>query len=127
MKILCDTGFLSRYFSEANEFVQQAEAIGKDNITVSIINRIELLNWLSGYRTLTKPKRARIATLITALPVLHINEGISMMAAELADADINARPGDLLIAATALYYDLPVLTLNTKHFKQQGVRLVAFR
>jgi tRNA(fMet)-specific endonuclease VapC len=51
--------------------------------------------------------------------ILSINEAINTIFLELFTSySLSHRPGiaDTLIAATALYYDLPVFTQNKKHF-----------
>jgi tRNA(fMet)-specific endonuclease VapC len=59
---------------------------------------------------------------------LSINEGINTIFLELFTSySLSHRPGiaDMLIAATALYYELPVYTLNKKHFAFiPGIQLV---
>ncbi len=85
--------------------------------------RIELINWLSGFRQQSKSERARAFNTIKGYPLLHITEPISELAAKLSDEHINSKPGDTLIAATTLYHDLLVYTLNKKDFSPLGVAL----
>lgn len=60
--------------------------------------------------------------------VLPLNEGITQIFQTLIQTHLLAyRPGiaDTLIAATALYYDLPLFTHNKKHFQHmKDLRLV---
>lgn len=59
---------------------------------------------------------------------LAINEGINAIFLELFSSySLSHRPGiaDMLIATTALYYELPIYTLNKKHFAFiPGIQLV---
>ena len=104
--------------------VQRVYAIGVDNLCINPVIRIELLNWLSGYTFLTKPERATILRFIKNISLLHLNTEISALAISLSDADINSKRGDTLIAATALHYGLPMMTLNRKDYTRLGVPLV---
>ena len=121
--VICDTGVLSRYILEAPAFVELLERIGLPNVRVTPVIRIEFLNWLSGFRQLTRPARAVAFRFIKAQHLLHLSENISELAVELSDKHINSKPGDTLIAATALYHNLPVCTINKTDFRQLGVVL----
>ena len=122
--VICDTGVLSRYILETPSFLETVERrIGVSNIRITLVIRIELLNWLSGFRQLTKRERSQALRRIRRYELLHITQPISELALELSDKHINSKPGDTLIAATALYHALPVCTINKSDFRQLGVQL----
>lgn len=122
--VICDTGVYSRAGVGAEPYFSTIYSrIGPDNAFITPVIRIELYNWLSGYHSLTKSERNKILNQIKAFPIIHLTEEISKLAITLADKHINSKPGDTLIAATALYYDLPVYTLNKKDFQPLGVKL----
>ena len=49
--ILADTGIVSRRLSENKSIIDAFEYIGKERIIVSSVTRIELFNWVNGYRS----------------------------------------------------------------------------
>ncbi len=121
---ICDTGVISRAMVGAEPFITTILThIGAERALLTPVIRMELYNWLSGYRVLTKTERSYILNQIKVFPIIHLAEEISKLAITLADKHINSKPGDTLIAATALHYDLPVYTLNKKDFLLLGVKL----
>ena len=117
--VICDTGAISRYVVGAEPWVGTMDnLIGLGNTFITPVIRIELYNWLSGFHTIKQPKRTAALGFIKGLSLLHLTEEISKLSIFLADKHINSKPGDVLIAATALHYSLPVYTLNKKDFRQ---------
>jgi len=115
--VLCDTGIISRYLTGEIDIVDKYTQLSEEYlINISIISRIELLNWLSGYVGLDTRQRTSFRKYIFNLSIIHINEPISKLAMTLSDKYITDKPADLLIGATAIYKDIPLYTLNTKHF-----------
>jgi len=121
---MLDTGIVSRYVAGNHPGISERIAeIGKDNCRISVVSRVELHNWISGYRTVDKAERARLLREIRSFSILHLNEEISDNVLVYANADLSAKPADLLIGATAYHYGLPLLTLNTKDFARLGVEM----
>lgn len=117
-KVICDTGVISRYLENNPNVIKTIENdIGIENIVITPINRIELLNWLSGYQNLDVAKRRIYTKFIKTIPLVHINENISKIAVELVDKHVNSKPADTFIGATAIYHKIPLYTLNHKDFK----------
>jgi predicted nucleic acid-binding protein len=117
-KIICDSGVISRYLLDEKPIINVINnKIGLENVVTTPLNRIELLNWLSGYQNLEKSKRARFLKFIKAIPLIHINEPISKQAIELSDKHVNSKPADTFIASIAIYHKIPIYTLNEKDFK----------
>jgi len=122
--VILDTGIVSRYVAGNHPAISERVAeIGKENCRISIVSRVELHNWLSGYRTVDKAARARFLRDIRSFLVLHLNEEISRTALGYTDLDFSAKPADLLIGATAYHYGFTLLTLNTKDFVRLGVEM----
>jgi len=122
--VVLDTGIVSRYLSGKHpEIGERVAKIGKKNCCVSIVSRVELHNWLSGYRTVDKAELAEFLRGIRDFPVLHLNGEISRTALGYTDQDFSAKPADLLIYATAYHYGFPLFTLNTKDFARIGVEM----
>lgn len=80
--------------------------------SVSLLTKLEVL----GFHRLQEPEKTLFAEIFERLEVLPIDE-------ETVDAAITLRQqksmtvGDAIIAATALRYDLPLVTRNTADFK----------
>jgi len=121
--ILCDTGVISRYLTDVPGVVEKVVAIGK-GVCVSVVTRMELLNWLSNYRGLSKKERMDFLRRIKNLHVIHVSEAISELAMGFSDSDVVAKPADLLIGATASYHNIPLYTLNRKDFAKFGLSLI---
>jgi len=74
-------------------------------------------------------RQSDIETLRTSFDILPVTKNIAQRAAAL-DADLihqNIQIGikDTFIAATCLVHDLPLITINSKHFNRiQGLHLV---
>ena len=49
--------------------------------------------------------------------VVNLNEEISLLAMEAVTKHDSLEPADILIGVTGVYYNIPVYTHNTKHFK----------
>ena len=117
-KIICDTGVISRFLTQKDKnIVNTINKIGLDNVCITPLNKIELLNWISGYKDITKEMRSKLLKSIKALPIIHINEAISKLAIEMSDDQINSKPADTFIAAIAKYHKTPIYSLNNKHFE----------
>jgi len=124
--ILCDTGIMSRYFTRQQDIVEKITLFGgEDFLSISIITRIELHNWLSNYYNLDKTNRAKLLRKIKEIHVLHINEPISKIAIKHSDKYVTDHPADIFIGATAIHNEIPLYTLNTKHFlRMKGLKLI---
>lgn len=118
-KVICDTGVLSRYITKQRiDIVNTIDnEIGIENICITSANRIELLNWLSGYQNIDKKERAFFKKIILSIPLLHINEPISKIATQISEKNINSKPVDTFICATAVYHNIKIYTIDGD-FKQ---------
>ncbi|MDO5106280.1 PIN domain-containing protein [Capnocytophaga sp.] len=126
IKVICDTNIISNYLGEKGkpEIKQEVLDIGLENIAITSVVYIELIRWLSAYKGFSKSERMKCKTFFNSLKVLHLNKEISVRAMENALKADSVDAADILIATTAMYYDLPVFTDNTKHFKQiKGIKL----
>jgi predicted nucleic acid-binding protein len=112
--LLCDTNILIEIYKDNQKIIDTVKQIGQANIAVSDVTCAELLY---GARNKTELKifRKDLDTL-TALPILP---EISKMAVELVEqyclSHKLALP-DALIAATSIYHQLYLYTLNIKDF-----------
>jgi len=93
----------------------ELEKIGHENIAISDITRGELF-----YSAINKAELKLIRNDLDNVIVLHINEEVSEMAVNLVEKYCLSHKLDIedaLIAATAIYYDIELFTLNVKDFK----------
>ncbi|GAB3220813.1 type II toxin-antitoxin system VapC family toxin [Spirosoma arcticum] len=120
--LLCDTGLLSRVFLAQPPFVEAYQtAIEKYQETISAAVFIELQHWLLIQRGLAMPisraeydrHRKRLDNYI----VLN-SDGVSETALAVARRWPDTGVGDAYTIATALVFDVPVFTLNPKHFER---------
>lgn len=117
-KVICDTGVISRYLIAKEKTINdKINKIGIENIAITPLNKIELLNWLSGYHNLEPSERRIFLKFIKALPIIHINEPISKLAIEISDKHINSKPADTFIGAIAIYHKIKIYTLNKVDFQ----------
>jgi toxin FitB len=85
--------------------------IEKNNVFVSLISKVEVL----GYHKFSLENRNKLETIFQSLPILPLSD-------EIVDKAIFLRQkrkmslGDALIAATALIYNMKVVTANVKDF-----------
>lgn len=123
-KVICDTNIISQYLVGNQSIIEKIKEIGGDNICITPIVYIELMRWLSLYKGFTPTQRREYKKVFSSLKVLHLNKEISVLSMEISLKVDSLEPADILIGATAIYYNLPLYTQNIKHFKQiKNVRL----
>jgi predicted nucleic acid-binding protein len=112
--ILCDTNILIELYRNNAEIVSAIEFIGQANIVISDVTRAELYVGALNKREL-QTLRKDVAT----LAVFPILPAISSMSVDLLERYCLSHKmtfNDALIAATAIYHDLELFTLNLKDF-----------
>jgi len=112
--LLCDTNIFIEIYRQNAIIFDELKKIGQNNIAVSDITRSELF-----YGAINKVELKMICNDLDKLFTLHINEKISQMAADLVKQYCLSHKLDVedaLIAATAIYYNIELFTLNTKDF-----------
>lgn len=113
--ILCDTNILIEHFKGSEIISNQLQKIGIDSIAISTITTSELY-----FGALNKKELTQIKTSLSSLTQLPINISISDIFLNLMEKYCLSHKltiPDAIIAATAIYYDTPLFTLNTKDFK----------
>jgi tRNA(fMet)-specific endonuclease VapC len=113
--VIFDTNILIELYRGNIAVKQQIERIDPGVIYISSITVAE---FMAGARD--KADLKRIENLLTKYTAIQINPDITDIFIDLfRTLTLSHRPGiaDTLIAATALYYNLPLLTLNKKHFQ----------
>lgn len=128
-KVICDANTISSYIRTDKHFSPIAydtiNNIGLENVCITPVVYIELFRWLSLYKGFTTSERLKIKKFIDGLNILHINKNISLLSMDIARKRDHLPSPDVLIGATAVYYNIPLFTFNTKDFKQiKGIKLV---
>ncbi|MGD0464759.1 MAG: type II toxin-antitoxin system VapC family toxin [Tepidisphaeraceae bacterium] len=126
MNFLLDTNICSAYLKGDgrvfNRFIQHA-----GGLSVSAIVVAELYSWV--YRAKTRPDRLQgLASLLSELQLIPVDHDVARRFGELRAALLDqGRPTpeiDLLIASTALSYDLTLVTHNVQDFSHlPGLRI----
>jgi len=113
--LLCDTNIFIEVYRRNMAICAELEKIGHENIAISDITRGELF-----YGAINKAELKLIRDDLDNVAVLHIDVEISEMAVNLVEKYCLSHKLDIedaLIAATAIYYDIELFTLNVKDFK----------
>lgn len=120
MSFLLDTNILSAHLRRPSglihRFIQHSGRLYTSSVSLS-----ELYVWVFG-RPDPAPPRAAVETLVTfEVNVIPLDadcaEEFGRLRVELRQKGINVDNMDLLIAASALVYDLTLVTHNTAHFE----------
>ncbi|MBX2916219.1 MAG: type II toxin-antitoxin system VapC family toxin [Cyclobacteriaceae bacterium] len=113
--ILCDTDILIEFYKGNKKIVQNLEAIGQHNISLSIITAGELL-----YGAFNKRELNQIKKDIEALHLIDLDDKIGRVFLQLMLTYVLSHRLSLpdgLIAATAIANNIPLYTRNLKGFK----------
>ena len=113
--ILCDTNIIIEVYKGNQNVIDLLEKIGQQHLAVSDATCAELL-----FGARNKKELQIIKKDLKKLIVFSINETISKQAVslvELFSLSNNLNLPDALIAATAMYYNVILYTLNKKDFK----------
>ncbi len=115
--------------SELLEELQQRH--GDAEVVLSVISVVELEHGVFRARTPEQAQRRRtyLDTVFQAVPVEPLTSDIARIAAKTdAEAKLDGRAipfSDLLIGATALYFNYSIVTRNQRHFGMiPGLRII---
>jgi len=112
--ILCDTNILIEIYKGNNHIIETVKHIGQENVAVSDITCAELL-----YGARNKVELNVIRKDLNKLIILPVQLNISRLSVELVEkyclSHKLALP-DAFIAATAIYHEIELYTLNIKDF-----------
>ena len=113
-KLLCDTNILIEVYRGNQAVINTLKQIGQRNIAVSDVTCAELL-YGARSRTELQVIRSDLDTL-TVLPILPEISKMAVMLIEQNCLSHKLALPDALIAATAIYHQLDLYTLNIKDF-----------
>jgi predicted nucleic acid-binding protein len=112
--ILCDTNILIEIYRNNAAISSIVEKIGYDNIAISDVTRAELF-----YGARNKAELKMIRENLEQLQILPVNTSISQIAVDLVEQFCLSHKldwEDAQIAATAIFYNMELYTLNLKDF-----------
>jgi predicted nucleic acid-binding protein len=95
-----------------------AEYLNGKQIWISAISELELF----GKKGLTKYEKQEIDLLIESCFVAELSSGIKKIVKELLQT-VNIKLPDAIVAATALYLDMPLLTFDTDFIRVPDLKL----
>jgi len=121
--VIFDTNILIEIYRGNDVVRRHVESL---DVSVFYISSITIAEFLVGAKD--KADLKRFEKLLDAYTHIPLTEDITAIFLNLFKSySLSHRPGiaDVLIAATALYYDLPLYTHNKKHFQFiPGLRLI---
>ncbi|MCL5024957.1 MAG: type II toxin-antitoxin system VapC family toxin [Chloroflexi bacterium] len=132
MRYLVDTDWLVDYLAGREPALSVLNGLVPEGIAISTISLMEILE---GIVMSNKPAQAKrgFDDFLHGVDVISVNRAVARRAAcirgELRQQrrSINDRALDLIIAATAIAYDLDLVTSNTRHYDDiQGLRLYRY-
>ena len=112
--ILCDTNIFIEIYRNNEIIIQAIKQIGQENLVVSDITCAELF-----FGARNKKELQAISKDLEKLEVLPVNTFISSLSVKLVkDYSLSHKLAlpDAIIAATPIYHNLPLYTLNIKDF-----------
>ncbi len=121
MGYLLDTDWAINALAGRPDTVETLRKLTPEGIAISLITIGEIYEGAFGFPD-PQTHIARFREFISAFRLLNLNDGIMQRFAEVRS--LLRRRGDLipdfdlLLGATALYYDLTVLTFNFKHLER---------
>jgi tRNA(fMet)-specific endonuclease VapC len=121
MKYLVDTDWVAEYLKGRDPAVRTLDAMAPEDLAVSLITYGEIYEGIYYGRD---PKRAEQGFLqfLRGIDVIPVNKAMmkefAQMRGQLRKSGQIIGDLDLLIAATAIYHDVPLITHNLRHFSR---------
>jgi len=112
--ILCDTNILIELYKNNARIIAIVESIGQNNVAVSDVTRAELFVGALNKRELQILRKD--VNKLTIFPIQMEISGAAISLLEKYCLSHGLDFHDALIAATAIYYDMELYTLNVKDF-----------
>jgi tRNA(fMet)-specific endonuclease VapC len=121
MTYLIDTHWVASYLNGRPDAIQLLNQLAPSGIAISLITYGEIYDGIYHGRTPQAAEQGFLQFLHTA-PVLSLNKSImkrfAQIRGDLRLAGQTVADADILIAATALYHNLELVTRNLRHFQR---------
>ena len=114
-RYLIDTNIAIEYIGDTlpEKALYFLDSIFDSQFYISVINKIELL----GFSSITKEEELKFTELINAAEIIELNENIVTSTINIRKTYKTKLP-DAIIAASALFNNLTLITRNTKDFNK---------
>lgn len=121
MPYLIDTDWVIDHLANVPGALQLLDRLASEGIAISIITYMEVYQ---GVERSPDPKEAqtKLQAFLESVPILPLSPAVARRCARLREAlkrqgkRVNTRALDLIIAATALEYNLALVTRNTEDY-----------
>ena len=113
--VLCDTSVIIDYYNGKNYIVEPLDKIGFHNIAINSVTYCEAI-----YGALNKKDFKKWIAFLDKFMLVYVNEEISKLSVEILKKYVLSHKlhlADAMIAATALYYETTLFTLNKRDFQ----------
>lgn len=118
---LIDTNIVIYYLDGKipEDHVEKLDEILKASFNISTITKIELLGW----HLLEPPMQEMIESFLSNANIIYLNADLEKETIKLKQSHKMKIP-DAVIGATAIHYDLTLVTRNEKDFKRiEGIKI----
>lgn len=113
-KFLLDTSIIIDFLRRKDKEETYLFKLSEEDLYISIITHTELYAGKSVWEK--KTARKELEELFSGIDILPLNKEISSLSGRLKAFHQNLSLLDCIIAATAIYFKLDLVTLNTKDF-----------
>ena len=113
--VICDTNIFIHYLNKDEKTIGKLLEIGLENIAMSAVTAMELLQGMGNKKELERMRKS-----IAQYNVVDITSEVSELSVkqiEQFSLSHHLQIPDSIIGATAIIFDLPLFTYNTKDFK----------
>ena len=131
MPYLIDSDWVIDYLGSRPEALRLLETLADEGVAISILTYMEIYQ---GVIQSTQPEEVQdtLQAFLDAVPIIPLSPSVARRCAHLREdlrlqgRRVNQRAIDLIIAATALEYDLILVTRNTRDYEDvPGLRTYA--
>ena len=129
LSYLVDTDWIIHYLSGNRKIVEKLRSFKEEGLSISIISLAELYEGIY-YSKNPDGNEEGLQNFLTGVTILGIDEEICRIfgreRGKLRNQKQLIGDIDLLIASTGLYYKLPILTNNQRHYKMvAGLKILS--
>jgi len=113
--VICDTNIFIHFLNNDIKTIEILKIIGIENIAMSVVTAMELLQGMGNKKELEKMKKT-----IKQYNIIDFNDSVSKLTFEFIKSyslSNKLQIPDAIIGATAVIYNLPLFTYNIKDFK----------
>jgi len=112
--VICDTNVFIHWFNNDHQTIEKLLEIGLERIAVSVITYMELIQGVDN-----KEQLQRLKKMIRHYTVVDFTKEVSELSVQYVEnykLSNNLQIPDAIIAATSVFYNIPLFTYNIKDF-----------